>query len=182
MQLYKDADKASQVVLEIIRQSAGDKIEGKTKIFKAFYFAHLFYALDNSDYLTEWPIVRMPNGPGIEDFNWLMSRLHGEGLIEIEDCRVGPYKSSRYIATAEGIKRPLLPAEELAAIRRAAELVCQKTCTELSDMTHEFSKSWNDAKNGDELPIYLDLLSDEDYRQAREAASKLDDELQQAWQ
>ena len=51
---------------ELIRQSAGDRIEGKTRLFKAFYFAHLFYARSAVDYLTDWPIVRMPQGPGID--------------------------------------------------------------------------------------------------------------------
>ena len=49
---------AAQIVLEIIKQSPGDEIVGKTKIFMAFYFAHLFYAADSTGYPSEWPIVK----------------------------------------------------------------------------------------------------------------------------
>ncbi len=46
--------RAQQVLLEIARQSTGDAIVGKTKLFKTFYLAHLFYAAKSPGYLTEW--------------------------------------------------------------------------------------------------------------------------------
>jgi hypothetical protein len=176
-----DADKARRVILEIIRQSAGDRIEGKTKLFKAFYFAHLFYAQDKTSYLSEWPIVRMPNGPGIDDFSMLLGWLCRQGFVRVEPCSVGPYTSTSYSLTEQGLREPPLPASELAAVRKAIDFVSDKSGAQLSDITHEYSKSWNDAQDGEELPIYLDLLSDEDYQKSKSAAQEIGGQLREAW-
>ena len=50
---------AQQVLLELI-QDAGGVWEGKKRLYKAFYFAHLYYAEERPGLLTDWPIVRMP--------------------------------------------------------------------------------------------------------------------------
>jgi hypothetical protein len=54
---------AQRLVLELIR-SAGGAWDGKARLFKAFYFAHLYYARSEPGILTDWPIVRTPRGPG----------------------------------------------------------------------------------------------------------------------
>ncbi len=178
---FNDSERATRVILELIRQADGDSIEGKTRLFKAFYFAHLYYALDNSDYLTEWPIVRMPNGPGIDNFDELMAQLVSDKLIEIQPCMTGPYKSSRYVATSLANKQAELSPPEIAAINKAVGYVTGKSCTDLSEITHEHSKTWNDGKNGEELPIYLDLLSDSDYKAAKDTVDQAGQALHDAW-
>ena len=181
MARFNDSERAARVILELIRQANGNSIEGKTRLFKAFYFAHLYYALDNSDYLTEWPIVRMPNGPGIDSFDDLMAQLVQEDLIEIQPCMTGPYKSSRYVAKPTASKQQELSPPEIAAISKAVGYVTDKSCTDLSEITHEHSKTWNDCKNGEELPIYLDLLSDSDYKAAKAEVDRGGEALHDAW-
>ena len=44
-----------------VRQADGFRI--KTNLFKAFYHAHLEFARTQPGYLSNWPIVHMPNGP-----------------------------------------------------------------------------------------------------------------------
>lgn len=66
-------------------------MRGEPKLFKAFYFAHLYYAKANVDYLTDWPIVRMPNGPGIDKFQPLLNELIHEGILKVSDELEGPY-------------------------------------------------------------------------------------------
>ena len=68
---------AKRLILEILRQ-AGGEIE-KTKIFKAFWLAHLYYSKIAPGYLTDWPIVRMPNGPGIDRGDQLIVELIHSG-------------------------------------------------------------------------------------------------------
>lgn len=173
--------RAARVILEIIRQSAGDAIEGKTRLFKAFYFAHLFYAIENSSCLTEWPIVRMPHGPGIDRFDDLLENLKSNGLVEAVECHVGPYTSTKFQATKTGLLEESMPDTAAHSVTRAIEFVAHKTGAQLSDITHEFSNSWNDAEDGDELPIYLDLLDDHDYQRAKQKASVVEHDLRVAW-
>ena len=68
-------DKAKQVIAEIVRQSTAERMRGKTKLFKAFYFAHLYYAKANVDYFTDCPIVRMPNCAGTDKFHPRVNEL-----------------------------------------------------------------------------------------------------------
>lgn len=74
-----DRHKAKRLILEIIRQAKGGL--GKTQLFKAFWLSHLYYAQIARGYLTDWRIVRMPHGPGIDDGDDLLHELVEEGLI-----------------------------------------------------------------------------------------------------
>jgi len=177
----KDRKLAEQVILEIARQSPGDEIIGKTRVFKAFYLAHLFYADEFPGYLTEWPIVRMPHGPGVEGFDELIAALVRSGILEAETTRVGPYPSTKYRATKKGLQQRELSDNAVKAVRQAVEFIEGKTGAQLSDITHEFSISWNEAKDGVELNIYKDLLDDEEHAKMKGAVADLDTELEEAW-
>src|SRR5262249_30621489 len=100
---------------------------GKAKLFKAFYFAHLYYANENPGLLTSWPIARLPQGPGIHQSQELFGRLVSEGCLTIEQVHEGPYPDYRYRLTEKGLGRerpagrgtsgrqggrPLLPAAD----------------------------------------------------------------------
>lgn len=174
-------EEAKRVLLEIARQSNGGAVEGKTRVFKAFYFAHLFYAAEYVGYLTEWPIVHMDYGPGIHDFCALVKELVSEGKLETEEIRTGPFKSTKYIATKLASSQQPLTDNENDSIKKAIAFVQDKTGAQLSDITHEHSRSWKNASPGGELPIYLDLLSDEDYEAEERRSARIADELAESW-
>ena len=90
-----ETDQAKQVLVELIR-AAGGEWTGLTKLYKAFYLAHLYYAESAPGYLTNWPIVKMPNGPGIESGEALLNELVIAGILAREGARIGPYPTTRY--------------------------------------------------------------------------------------
>ena len=155
--------RAMQVLLEIVKQSPGDEVTGKTKVFKAFYYAHLYYAYGSANYLTDWPIVRMPRGPGIDDFKQLISPMVEQGVVEIEDTMVGPFPSVTFRATGKPMDAPPLEPAAVEAIRSAVELVAGKTAAELSELTHNHSRSWQTTNDGEEQNIYIDLVKEDDW-------------------
>ena len=177
----RNRELAELTILEIAKQSSGDEITGKIRLFKAFYFTHLFFACDFPGLLTEWPIVRMPHGPGIEDFDQLIDRLVKHGALETADVKVGPYPSTRYRATGQAPPYDPLSPDALSAIRTAIEFVANKTGAQLSDLTHEFSISWMEANDGEELSIYKDLQDTEEHAELKAAVDELDSELDRAW-
>ena len=67
-------DRAKKVIVEIIRQ-AGGELTATARLYKAFYFAHLYYAETAPGYLSDWPIVKMPTGPGIHSCGGLVLEL-----------------------------------------------------------------------------------------------------------
>ncbi len=177
----EDLQLAKQIVLEIVRQSPGDEIVGKVKLFKAFYFAHLYFAKLNAGLLSEWPIVKMPHGPGIDAFDTILQELLSEQAIETDTANVGPFKAALYRATGKPLACGPLPQNAIDAIRSAVEFVAEKKGAQLSDITHEHSRSWNEAQLGEELSIYLDLLSDEDYAKRIEKSRQVRDEIEKAF-
>lgn len=177
--LEKEKEKAKRIVAEIIRLSSAQRCHGKTRLFKAFYFAHLYYAKERGYNLTEWPIVRMPHGPGVDNFNLLMDELVREHIVKVEHEQEGPYQSYCYELIRDNLAA--LSDEEEIAIKEAVTLVDCKPATELSDLTHERSRAWNRGVNGDELDIYIDLLSDEEYEDLRERQKVVDALVDAVW-
>lgn len=167
---------AQRVVLELIR-SAGGAWDGRTRLSKAFYFAHLYYAAAAPGILTDWPIVRTPQGPGIHNGSVLVQGLVKNGYLSVETTREGPYPDSRYRLTAKAAVEPPLPDDARAAVKDAADFVTPRTAAELSQLTHERSRSWREARDGDLLDIYIDLIPDEEYAAGQEQLAELDQQL-----
>ena len=149
---------AKETICDLIA-AAGGVLHGKVRLHKAFYFAHLFYFRDGEGLLTDHPIVRLPQGPFIDDGERLLDELRAEGVIVTGAAPVGPYQETVY---------KLVPSRSVdastargRAILQAVELVANRSAVELSELTHEHSVSWQTTENGREMDIYLDLLPDE---------------------
>jgi len=130
---------------------------------QGFYVAHLLYAEQERGYLTAWPIVRMPFGPGIDCGDELVTELEMSGVLKRKKVPEGPWQSTRYELSGAGSDGDKLSAAEKRAIKQAVDFVGSKTATELSDLTHEFSRSWIEARDGQPLDIYIDIIPDEEF-------------------
>ena len=175
-----DGTKAKQVIVEVVR-CAGGKLTGKTKLYKAFYLAHLFYAENAPGYLTDWPIVRMPYGPGVDSGDELLDELRIAGIVERESSTTGPYHTTTYRLTSKKLPGERLPKKALEAVRAAVDFVETKSATELSDLTHEHSRSWNNARNGQQLNIYIDQIDDDEFDKRERELDALRRDLVAAW-
>jgi hypothetical protein len=153
-------ERAKRVILEILRQSGGGL--GKTQLFKAFWLAHLYYSKAARGYLTDWPIVRMPNGPGIDRGDSLIRELVEEGRVRTTHEPRGPYTEINCTLTDRAVEGEL-SAEAVAAVRAAVGDVKQHSASSISQWSHDFSRSWNNTPNGAELDIYTDLIPDDVY-------------------
>ena len=175
-----DKERAKLILTEILRLFGG-QVPSKSHLFKAFYFAHLYYAKEAPDYLSDWAIVRMPLGPGIDRADELIHDLVSEGMVEVQRVQVGPYQPFQFRLLKN--ERPAqLSLEAIEAIRRAVEFTKDKTASELTELTHEYSHSWSEARDGEELNIYVDLLSEGDYQRESQAAAKLADAIKDMWE
>lgn len=170
---------AKRVIAEIIRAASG-KWSGKTRLYKAFYFAHLFYANREPDYLTDWPIVRMPNGPGIDHGEALLNELVATGVLDRQPCPVGPYNSVEYRLQSTALPGDALTPEAIDAIKDAVDFVQNLSAVDLSEMTHEYSRSWNSSTDGQELNIYVDLIPEDEYTQRRSSLETIRQEMEAA--
>lgn len=162
------------VVLEILRQADGEWT-GKTKLFKAFYFAHLYYGAERPGRLTSWPIARMPKGPGIHNSGGLFESLIADGLMTRESVHEGPYPEYRYRLTEKGWGALPMPEEASCAVQKAVLFCKEKTASELSQITHEYSRSWGATQNGQILDIDIDLIPDDEYLKREEEFEELDE-------
>ncbi len=168
--------KAQDVILDILRNADGEWT-GKAKLFKAFYFAHLYYANEKPGLLTDWPIARLPQGPGIDRSDELFGGLVGDGLLTLERIHEGRYPEVRYWLTDKGRDAERPPEDARAAIKEATLFCLPRTAAELSLITHERSRSWIEGKDGEILNIYIDTIPDEEYERRREAIDQIDKQL-----
>jgi hypothetical protein len=159
-----DSEEAKQVICQIIA-AAGGRLEGKLRLFKAFYFAHLFYWQHGTGILTDHPIVRMPMGPGIDKSEALLGALQREGQIRVGTRANGPFREYVYELTTPVEIDP--SNARYRAIEEAVEWVRDKSAGELSLETHLYSRSWRSGADGQVLDIYSDLLDDEEYESVR---------------
>lgn len=166
-----DKNRAKNVIVEIVRQSGG-RLQKKTALYKAFYVAHLVYAERAPGYLTDWPIVCMPKGPGIDCGDDLLRELRLDGILETTDIPDGPFWASEYTLVNREIPTGL-GSVEVEAIKTAADFIKGKTATSLSDWTHKVSRSWNTAEIGQELNIYIDTDTDDEYAAKCESVAKI---------
>lgn len=157
---FNSKEEAKRVILKIIA-IAGGKLRKKVALYKAFYYAHLWYWKEYTGILTDYPIVKMPHGPGIDRGTDLLSELEKDGLIKINKETGGFYDEQSFLLTSTHlIDRN---DKDYQAIKKAVDYVIKKNAIKLSETTHENSISWQESEIGDELNIYLDLLEDEEY-------------------
>ena len=165
-----DKARAERVVLEILCQAGGGL--GKTLTYKAFWLAHLYYAENAPGFLTDWPVVRMPRGPGIDRGDTLLRGLHDQGFVELEHKPKGPFTEIHYRLTGQSIGDPL-PELAVEAVRQAVADIKGLTTDEVSNFSHDFSRSWNATPNGQELDIYSDLIPDDEYEDRQQALDEM---------
>jgi hypothetical protein len=109
----------------------------------------------------------MPNGPGIDRGDQLILELIHSGQIERIHQPKGPFTETKCrlaIQAPEG----QLPEAAIQAIRAAVDDVSKRSAESISEWSHDFSRSWSDTPNGEELDIYTDLIPDDVYEERRQ--------------
>lgn len=171
-------EQAKRTILEIVRLSPGRKVQGRVRLYKAFYIAHLFYWQKHRGTLTDYPVVHMPYGPGVDRGHELTAELQEEGKLKIGRQMRGPYPEDVF-RIAGSFKSELPPAKR-EAIEKALRWVGKKSAAVLSSETH-LSRSWNAAGDGQEMAIYLDVLPEDEYRRIQESVSQTADRLKKVF-
>lgn len=161
-----DHKEQAKEVICLILAAAGGELKKKVALYKAFYYAHLYYWQESEGTLTDYPIVRMPQGPGIDDADRLLAELEAAGRIRIAKEQYGPYHEYSYALAQSYTIDPNDP--RYRAVEKAVEFVKDKSAAELSQITHDYSRSWQQTADGEELNIYLDLLEEEEYAAMRQ--------------
>jgi hypothetical protein len=91
-----------------------------------------------------------------------------DGLIEITNKQHGPYQQQVFktVATVE--------VSEAArdAIRKALRFLRGRSAKNASDFTHEFSRAWKRALDGEEIDLYLDTLGEDDFVESQRSIDK----------
>ena len=167
-----DREEAKRLILQIVA-IAGGRLDGTSRLNKAFYAAHLIYWKEQHGVLTDYPIVKLDNGPGIDDYLGLIDELVAEGNLDAVSETRGPYEQTTLI-----LKTPVVidPRDsKFDSIRRAVDWVNAYTTPELSRITHDRPSYRNQPRIGHEQAIYLDVLSDDEYDRVRAACEEVDD-------
>lgn len=158
----EERERAKQIILHILKQAGGSL--GKSRLFKAFWLSHLYYAKNAPGYLSGWKIVRLPHGPGIDKGDELILQLKKSGDVAVDHEPRGPYTEIVCKLTEKSSLKDM-PEEATKAIKSAVRVVTELhgSVERISEWSHEISRSWISTPNGEELDIYTDLIPDDVY-------------------
>ncbi len=154
-----DKERAKDVIVAIIEE-AGGVFDNKTNLFKAFFHAHVEFARSERGFLTTWPIVKMPNGPGIHDFNTLIGELIVGKALQMESVNKGQHSAFRFRLNQPNTRPADLPDGARRAIQIGVKAVKGKCTGIVSDESH--NRAWQAAQNGKEINLCLDLIGDDE--------------------
>jgi hypothetical protein len=156
----ENRDRAKRIIVELVRQ-AGGVFYNKTNLFKGFWRAHLAYADQNHGYLSNWPIVRMPRGPGIDNFDHLLAEMLRDDWLATDEKEFDG-KVAMVFTLGQQSPNTGLDNRQIEAVKAGVKAVKYKSADFVSDRSHEDSRVWYEAANGQTLDIYLDLVPDEE--------------------
>jgi|ERR1043165_2102818 hypothetical protein len=166
------------VIVEILRNAKNGI--NKTKLFQAFYLSHLVYTHNTPGLLTPWKMVHTPKGPGIDASYQLLESLEADGYLTRKVTSDGLFKECEFCWTGKELLANALPQAAIDAIQRATAYVLPLTASQISQLTHEHSRSWIEATNGETLDIYTDLIDDEEYDRRNEQLDRLEADIEAA--
>lgn len=163
-----DRERAKQLICKIVALNGG-RVVRMGHLYKAFHAAHLYYWENAQGQLSDYPIVKMDKGPGIDRGKDLVAELVREGRIRTSTELIGPYPATvlEFVGDASSEERN---SPESKAILDALEFVRDKDTNELAIATHK--RAWNSVTYGAEMDIYLDTLTDEEVEELNDCGSK----------
>jgi hypothetical protein len=165
-----DREAAKALILKILAISGGE-LEAESRLNKAFYAAHLLYWKKHKGVLSDYPVVKLPNGPGVDRLREILAELQAEGRIEIVKGVKGPYPQTTVRLRAVVQVDPSAP--EFDSIRKAVSWVRHRSTRKLAELTHD-RPSYDGTRIGYEQAIYLDLLSEEEFETVSESCAAAD--------
>lgn len=161
-----DRAKAKAVLLEAALAAGREGIQ-RTNHYKVFWLAHLFHMLSAGTLLTQWSIVKMPQGPGVDQGQALLDELEAEAMLVVGQRAKGPYLSMpasvprERLERAEAVVREHLSPQERESIHEALACVGPDDASTASRWSHKVSRSWKAAELGQTLDIFADLYVDD---------------------
>lgn len=156
-------NRAKAIIVEIIRQNGG-VLTNKTNLFKAFWKSHVASAAAGRRPLSVYPIARMPQGPGIDDFDRLLGELLTETAIATETVMVGSFQAFEFTLLDENAYSDQLSSDDKLSISEGVQYAAGKTATEVSERSHVDSRSWQTTSSGREIDPDLDSMTDDEFR------------------
>lgn len=162
--LAEPKEQAKRIIVEIIRQ-AGGRFENKTNLFKAFWCAHMKYAESHVEYLSHWPIVRMPRGPGIHRFDNLLAELMLEGKLKTNEVQYPGFIGLGF-ETIEPLESEChLTEPQVDAIKYGVKVFNGKTAAFASTEAYKTSRTWKDLPDGAEIDAALEVIPPDEFEE-----------------
>ena len=158
-------------IVAVILQAAGGTLDTRTRLYKAFYRAHVEHLKEHGCHLSPHPVVCLEHGPGIDHGKDLLRDMESDGTIQVRPMVRGTKIAHYYTLKDESAAQAT--AAERASVHKALEWLGRLTATAASQKSHVDSRSWRLAREADLIgePLYLELdaLPEEEYARLDEA-------------
>lgn len=165
--VVSERERAKQIIAEIIR-AAGGMLSSKTELVRVYWRAHLVFAESRPTYLSFWPLLKTAAGPAIKDVDRLLGELVADGILEIDEAKTDGATGLQLKLTGQPAPGEIA-AEAFEAIEKAVAQRAQPI--DLAD--YRSLRCWNEASDGGELNIYLDLIPEAEFADRKQRLQHL---------
>lgn len=176
---HKDHEKAKRIFLALIA-GAGEEFRGRTRLNKAFWYAHLYHYRHHEGLLSRYPIARLPEGPCANDYQYLLSSLEADGDLQVAVDNTSSMHATYVMQACRAPSEIELTDDERDSVQAALNWIHGKSGADVSSESHKLSRGWQKGNDGDVIDVALDALTLEDYEAQRAELEQVDKNLAKA--
>lgn len=130
----------------------------KTSLMKLLYYADHLHFKRYTVSISGASYARLPNGPILDKYKYLLPALEDEGFFAIRPEETGPYEGDVIYPDVD-FDASLFSDIELETMREVAERLAHLSASDISKLSHE-EDAWRKVETGGLIPYsYADTLS-----------------------
>lgn len=150
-------EKFKRLVHYIIAQCDDPSRLGATRLNKILWYVDTLAYRANGVSVTGESYVKRQYGPVPKHILATLRELEGEGKVLIRDKEYIGATTMRHFYSLKEADSEALSEHEKELVHTVIDAVCERTATEISDLTHD--QVWEAANIGEEIPMFATLAS-----------------------
>lgn len=150
-------DKLAELVLYISKRMESDQFAGATKLNKILFFSDFLFFRNFQKSITGAEYQKLQQGPAPRELLEVRSKLINNNSAELITSYILGFKQHRIVPKRE-VNLDLFTAQELEYVNTITDLFRDKTATQISDLSHNWSIGWQLADFNETIPYTTTFL------------------------
>lgn len=154
----RGTQKFRELILYIAAKCQDDPDFGKTRLYKALFYADWTAFIETGERITGHDYVKGPHGPIPNRADSIFGELENDRELAIQNTSRGGYPQRRPIALRDP-DLSIFSAVEIAIVDRVIEEQWGITAAGVSQRSHREIPAWELAQSGERIPFETSWIS-----------------------